>query len=152
VKRRDVGFTEVLELGCSCEDVFWHMIHPDTASTVDPTIVEWRANDFPPRAGTLNHLKVKGPLGVRLKVRSRFAEFEAPTRMVIEGVKPFITKWTRGTHDLTTIPDGTRYSYTVEMRPPFVFRPAYRVMSRRMQRGVREGCERLVQRFGVPRT
>jgi len=150
VRRRDLGFTEVVELGCAADDVFWYMIHPDTAPTVDPTVVEWRCDDWPPKPGSLNRLKTIGPAGLPMRLVSRFTEFAAPNRMVIEGVRPYFAKWTRGVHDLESLSNGTRYTYRVEMRPPAIFRMPYRAMAKRLRRGVQEGCVRLIERFGSP--
>jgi hypothetical protein len=124
------------------------MIDPKTAPTVDPTIVEWRSDEFPPTVGTLNHLKAK-LFGVRMKITSRFTEFDPPRRMVIEGVRPPMAKWTTGIHALEALLGGTRYTYTVEMRPPLGFRLVHRLMARRMRRGVQEGSKRLLERFGA---
>jgi hypothetical protein len=148
--RRDVGFTEVVELGCTADEVFWHMVNPETASTIDPTIVEWRCDDFPPRVGSLNRLKAVGPLGIVMRLVSRFDEFDPPRRMVLRGVRPFFSRWTVGEHDVEPLSDGVRYVYRVDMRPPMLLRLPYKVMAKRMRRGVREGCDRLTERFGRP--
>jgi hypothetical protein len=145
--RRDLGFTEILELGCTPDEIFWYLISPETASTVDPTIVEWRSEVFPPKVGTLNHLKAKA-FGVSMRMTSRFTEFDPPRRMVVEGVRPPMAKWTRSIHDLQAVPGGMRYTNTVDMRPPFGFRLVHRLMARHLRRGVREGSERLLARFG----
>jgi hypothetical protein len=150
MSRIDVGFTEVVDLACAPADVFWHMVHPDTAPTIDPTIIEWRSDDWPPKEGSLNRLKAIGPARIPMRLVSRFTEFEPPKRMVIEGVRPFFSKWTRGVHDIEQTPSGTRYTYRVEMRPPLLFRLPYKAMARRLLRGVQEGCVRLTERFGSP--
>jgi hypothetical protein len=146
---KPLAFTEVLELGGSSAQLFEHMTHPDTAPTIDPTIVEWRADDYPPKVGTHNRLRVKlGPL--KLRTVSRFIECDPPRRMVIRGVSPPMTRWTTGIHDLEDIPGGMRYAYTIEMAPPFGFRTLSRLVLRMMHRGVLEGCGRLVATFGPP--
>ena len=148
---RPIAFTEVLELGATSAQLFEHMTHPDTAPTVDPTIIEWRADAYPPRAGTHNRLRFKvGPF--KMRMTSRFVECEPPRRMVIQGVSPPMSRWTIGTHDLEDVTGGMRYSYTIEMRPPFGFRTISRLILRTMHAGVLAGCERLLERFGPLKT
>lgn len=147
---KPISFTEVLDLGATCEQLFDHMVNPETAPMVDPTIVEWRPDDYPPKVGTHNRLRGKfGP--IKMRITSRFVECDPPHRMVIQGVSPPMSKWTTGIHDLEDIPGGMRYTYTVEMRPPIGFRTISRVISRSMHRGVLRGCERLLDRFGPPK-
>ena len=148
---KPISFTEVLELGAPCEDVFLYMVDPKTAGTIDPSIVKWRSEDDPPKVGTLNHLTAKF-LGVPIKMTSRFVECQPPHRMVLQGVRPPMARWTVGTHDLQEIPGGMRYTYEIEMRSPIGFRLVHRVMARMMHRGVRMGCRRLLEVFGPARS
>lgn len=147
---KPISFTEVLELGAPCDKVFDYMVDPETAGTIDPTIVEWRCDDQPPKVGSRNHLKAKF-FGVPMKTTSRFIEVDYPHRMVIRGESPPMARWTTGVHDLEPIPGGMRYTYTVEMAPPLGFRLLHRVISRRMRKGVRIGCGRLLDVFGTPK-
>ena len=146
---KSIAFTEVVELGGTCEQLFDHMVNPETASTVDPFIVEWHADDYPPKVGTHNRLRAKfGPF--KMRITSRFIECDPPHRMVVQGVSPPMSRWTRTIHDLEEIPGGMRYTNTLEMIPPIGFRTISRILSRTMHKGVLEGCERLLAAFGPP--
>lgn len=146
---RTRSFTESAILPTTPERAFWSTIAPDALPKGDPHVEYWEPDELPPRLGTTNTMKLTTVLGVKLKVRSRFTEFEPPHRMMVQGVRPFFSPWTRLTYEIEPVEeDRVSYTVTTEITAPTWAVPIAALMERVLRQRVRAAVAFTARRFG----
>jgi ligand-binding SRPBCC domain-containing protein len=106
---------EVIFLSPPPEQVFWFVLHPDNVPKYDPSFVYWKPEEYPPRVGTLNHMKVR-MFGLSMTAVSEFVEWDPPTRVVVEAVRPTWPVRLRVAHTYEPHEGGTLFTYQADIR------------------------------------
>lgn len=147
-ERRVIAFSEVVDLATTADRAFWFTVTPDKPADFDPAVDYWQPQELPPRVGTENRFNMR-ILGLPVRMVSRFTEFDAPRRFVIEGVRPRVGRWTRMTNEVDVLESGgARFVSSVEVRYPAWGRPIAAVMSAILRRSVKAALGRTVDVFG----
>ena len=130
-------FSESIVMRTSPEGAFAYLADPATAPVIDPAVISYTPDSLPMRAGTTNTIRVR-MYGLPMTMVSRTLEWEEGRRMVLESVRPSRPVAGRATHLFEPHPDGTRYTWSMEMIPTgFGGRLMCRVMTWAMRRNAR---------------
>lgn len=131
-------FSESIDLKVSPAAAFAYLGDPTTATIIDPAVVSYEPSSVPMAVGTVNTVKVR-MFGLRLTTVTRVLVWEEGRRMVIESVRP--SKPVKGiaTHLFEPHPEGTLYTWAMEIVPTgFGGRLAAKFFRRFMQRNARK--------------
>ena len=130
-------FSESIVIYATPERAFAYLADPATAPVIDPAVISYEPDSLPMRAGTTNTIRVR-MFGIPVTMRSRTLEWEEGRRMVLESIEPARPVRGRATHLFEPLPDGVRYTWSMEIVPSgFGGRLAARLMTVLMRRNAR---------------
>lgn len=109
-------FSESIDIGASAEAAFAYLADPVTAHVIDPAVISYEPDTIPMRVGTRNTIRTR-MYGIPMTMVSRVVEWEDGRRMVMESVEPSRPMRAVATHLFESHPDGTRYTWSMEMAP-----------------------------------
>ena len=136
-------FSESVVIRTTPERAFAYLADPATAPVIDPAVISYEPDSLPMRAGTTNTIHVR-MYGLPLTMVSRTLEWEEGRRMVVESIRPARPVVARATHLFEPHPDGTRYTWSMEMVPNGL---GGRLMARVMTWAMRRNARRQQARF-----
>ncbi len=122
---------------------FAYLADPSTAPVIDPAVLSYVPDSLPMRAGTRNTIRVR-MYGVPVTMVSVTREWDEGRRMVMESVRPARPVRGTATHLFEPHPDGTRYTWSMEMTPTG---PGGRLFARLMSIVMRRNARRQQARF-----
>ena len=130
-------FRESIIIRSSPEAAFAYLADPATAPVIDPAVLSYQPDSLPMRAGTTNTIRVR-MYGFTVTMVSRTLEWDDGRRMVLESVRPARPVRGTATHTFEPHPEGTRYTWSMEITPTgFGGRILGRVMTVVMRRNAR---------------
>ena len=130
-------FRESIIIRSSPEAAFAYLADPATAPVIDPAVLSYEPDSLPMRAGTTNTIRVR-MYGFTVTMVSRTLEWDDGRRMVLESVRPARPVRGMATHTFEPHPEGTRYTWSMEITPTgFGGRILGRVMTVVMRRNAR---------------
>lgn len=109
-------FSESIVMHATPERAFAYLADPATAPIIDPAVISYEPDSLPMRAGTINTIRVRF-FGIPASMVSRTLEWEEGRRMVLESIQPARPVRARATHLFEPLPDGVRYTWSMEMIP-----------------------------------
>jgi hypothetical protein len=109
-------FSESIVIRASPAAAFAYLADPSTASVIDPAVLSYEPDSLPMRAGTRNTIRVR-MYGVPMTMVSVTREWEEGRRMVMESARPARPVRGAATHLFERHPEGTRYTWSMEMTP-----------------------------------
>lgn len=131
-------FSESIVIKALPEAAFAYLADPATASVIDPAVLSYEPDSLPMRAGTTNTVRVR-MYGFTATMVSRTVEWQEGRRMVLESVRPARPIRGTATHLFEPHPEGTRYTWSMEITPTgFGGRVFRRVMTIAMRRNARK--------------
>ena len=131
-------FSESIVIKAPPEAAFAYLADPATASIIDPAVISYEPDSLPMRQGTRNTVRVR-MYGIPTTMVSQTIEWEEGRRMVIESVQPARPLRGTATHLFEPHPDGTLYTWAMEMTPTaFGGRLFARIMTLAMRRNARK--------------
>lgn len=131
-------FSESIVIRTSPEDAFAYLGDPATATKIDPAIISYAPDTVPMAVGTINTVKAR-MFGMRLTTVTQVLVWEPGRRMVIESVRPSRPVKGIATHLFEPHPDGTLYTWAMDIVPTgFGGGIAARFFRRFMQRNARK--------------
>lgn len=135
-------FSESIVIGVAPDVAFAYLADPSTAPVIDPAVVWYRPESLPMRVGVHNHIKAK-IYGVPFQAESIVTEWEEGHRMVLDSVKPSYPLRARAVHLFEQHPEGTLYTWSMEITPSLGGAPAAWMFTRFMRRNARKQQGRL---------
>jgi hypothetical protein len=117
--RRVARFSESIVIKVQPSDAFAYLGNPETATIIDPAVLSYLPDTVPMAVGTINTVKVR-MFGLRLTTVTRVLIWDAGRRMVIESVRPSRPVKGIATHTFDPHPEGTLYTWSMEIVPTFV--------------------------------
>jgi hypothetical protein len=131
-------FSESVLIKSSPAAAFAYLADPATAPVIDPAVLSYAPDSLPMRAGTTNTVRVR-MYGFTATMVSRTVEWEEGRRMVLESVRPARPVRGTATHTFEPAPEGTLYTWSMEMTPTgFGGRILGRVLTIAMRRNARK--------------
>lgn len=130
-------FTESIVMRTTPEAAFAYLADPSTAPVIDPAVISYEPDTVPMRVGTHNKIRTR-MYGIPVNMESEVTEWEEGRRMVMQSVKPARPVFAIATHVFEPHPEGTRYTWSMQMLPTGpAGGPLCRLMTRVMQRNAR---------------
>lgn len=136
-------FSESIVIRASPEAAFAYLGDPSTATTIDPAVLSYEPDTIPMRAGTRNKVRFR-MFGFPMTVYSEVLEWDLGRRMVIRSVKPMRPLRGTATHTFEPHPEGTLYTWSMEIEPTL---PGAGIMARVFTRFMRKNARAQQQRF-----
>lgn len=131
-------FSESIVIRSSPQAAFAYLADPATASVIDPAVISYEPDSLPLRLGTRNTIRVRMH-GIPVTMVSQTIDWEEGRRMVLESVRPARPVRGTATHTFEAAPEGTLYTWSMEMTPTgFGGRVFGRVMTSVMRRNARK--------------
>ena len=109
-------FSETIVIKAPPEAAFAYLADPATAPVIDPAVLSYQPDSLPMRAGTTNTIRVR-MYGFTTTMVSRTLEWDDGRRMVLESVRPARPVRGIATHVFEPHPEGTRYTWSMEITP-----------------------------------
>jgi hypothetical protein len=109
-------FSESIVIKVPREKAFAYLADPATAHIIDPAVISYVPDSLPMRPGVRNTIRVR-MFGIRMTMVSEVREWEEGRRMVMESVQPERPMRGIATHLFEPHPEGTRYTWSMEMTP-----------------------------------
>ncbi len=106
-------FSESVELAVPGPYVFAFLMDVSKAKEIDPAVIEFVCEPYPPRVGTRNKICFR-MWGLRWRATTIVEELVENRRGVIRSLKPSWPLQMRVTHSVDPTPSGCRYTWATE--------------------------------------
>ena len=136
-------FSESIVLRTSPDVAFAYLGDPRTAPEVDPAVISYEPDTDPMRVGTRNKVRFR-MFGFPVTMYSEVKQWDPPSRMVIQSIKPKRPVRGTATHTFEPHPEGTLYTWAMEIEPTL---PGAGLLARVFSRFMRNAARAQQQRF-----